>query len=75
MKVPVISERGRPYILVGHDAQEGWGANLGPGGNWSGVDVRGQVNVRHQARGACHQVGGPDRPIAVELSTLVGPLS
>ena len=68
MKVPVISERARPYILVGHDAQEGWGANLGPGGNWSGVDVRGQVNVRHQ-------VGGPDRPIAVELSTLVGPLS
>ena len=42
MKVPVISERARPYILVGHDAS-GWrvgGANLGLGGNWSDVDMR-----------------------------------
>ena len=34
MKVPVISERARPYILAGHDAQAvgaGLGGKFGPG--------------------------------------------
>ena len=57
MKVPVISERARPYILVGHDAS-GWRVG---GQIWAWVEIGpmwtcGQVNVRHQAR--------PDRPIA-----------